>query len=321
MQVARENGWVPPKAEPLDCTADHIILSDLDKMSCGDSATPFLDSIYGAALYPEESSKPAIVKVEAPQLPPQNLNIQLGPKQLPHMPFFYPKNDAGRARWLLDRWGDRILYCSSMRSWLYYDGTKWVKDTKKQVEKLAFDTIRSGLAESVLESLSDKPIKGKRDAEKPSPREEWVAYVRYCENQRPIKNMMEAAERSVPVEQSDFDKEPLLLNCVNGVVDLKSGELIKHSPEQRFLKVCKVSYDPTKKCPMFEAFLTKIFDGDEGVIKYIRSLFGYFCSGSVTERVLPIFYGSGANGKGVLINVIRRVLGGDFVTPCPTSPS
>jgi putative DNA primase/helicase len=55
------------------------------------------------------------------------------------------------------------------------------------------------------------------------------------------------------------------------------------------------------------------------MIAFIQRLLGYGLTGDVSERILPIFYGGGANGKSTLLNTYMAVLGDDYARPASAS--
>ena len=236
------------------------------------------------------------------------------PNETPRPIHLYPQTDAGCAERVFDRWGDRLLWCPEMRCWLVFDGQRWSEDNFT-AEELAVDSIRACLDQTVLDQFSDQsPGNGR-----PSPQAKWIAYCRQCENQARIESTLKALRRMVPCSVSAFDTERLLLNCKNGVVNLETGTLTPHHPNQRFLKMTPIAYDPKATCPKFKEYLSKIFEGDDETIEFIQTLCGYFATGEVSARLLPIWHGSGSNGKGVLVGILQHVMGPDFVSACPSS--
>jgi putative DNA primase/helicase len=85
-----------------------------------------------------------------------------------------------------------------------------------------------------------------------------------------------------------------------------------HKREDYITKLCPTIYDPHAEAPVFQQFLRDIFADDPQLITYIHRLFGYCLTGDVTEQILPVFWGSGANGKSTLINAILDVMGEDY---------
>jgi phage/plasmid-associated DNA primase len=72
--------------------------------------------------------------------------------------------------------------------------------------------------------------------------------------------------------------------------------------------------------PALRAFLLEIFGHQVGrdtatnaraieLVRFLQRLVGYFLTGAVTEHVLPISWGDGANGKTTLLNVLLALLG------------
>ena len=59
-------------------------------------------------------------------------------------------------------------------------------------------------------------------------------------------------------------------------------------------------------------FLHRIFDGDDEMICYLQRLCGHCLTGDVSEQILPILYGRGANGKSTMIETLMAMLGPDY---------
>ena len=52
------------------------------------------------------------------------------------------------------------------------------------------------------------------------------------------------AKRMLAVDEAAVDRDPWLLNCANGTVDLRTGEIKPHDPDDYITKLCPVPYDP-----------------------------------------------------------------------------
>ena len=53
----------------------------------------------------------------------------------------------------------------------------------------------------------------------------------------------------VAVTPEKFDQDPWLLNCLNGTIDLRTGEFRPHRREDLLTKICPVEFDPKAECP------------------------------------------------------------------------
>lgn len=127
-----------------------------------------------------------------------------------------------------------------------------------------------------------------------------------------------AVSLSVPVEAMDAD--PLVVNCQNATlrfsVDPGGDGLSRtaslnpgpHSRADQITKLVPVDYDPKATCPQFETFLETVQPAPE-MRAFLQRWMGYSMLGLTVEQVLAIFYGSGRNGKSVLVDLMAKILG------------
>jgi putative DNA primase/helicase len=151
---------------------------------------------------------------------------------------------------------------------------------------------------------------------------EATAVLNWCiksEDARRINAMLEMAksEPGIAITTDELDRDPWLFNCPNGTLELKTGRLREHRREDYITKLCPVAYDPCAQAPMFQRFLQDIFDDNSALILYLQRLVGRCLTGDVSEQDLHIFWGSGANGKSTLLNVIMEVMGPDYTMMAP----
>jgi putative DNA primase/helicase len=117
------------------------------------------------------------------------------------------------------------------------------------------------------------------------------------------------SDRRVAARVNQFNTNHWLLNTPGGVVDLKTGKLQPHRAEDYMSLITEVAPSETADCPRFKAFLGEIMGNDGDLISYLQRLIGYCLTGEIREHVLIFGYGTGKNGKGVLINTLRGILG------------
>lgn len=205
--------------------------------------------------------------------------------------------DLGNAEQLVHRHQKQIRYCSSGKKWLMWDGKRWVLDATNFVMRCAKETIRSLYGEAA--HMVDDTL-----------REALRRHAHDSEDVRPLRAMIQLAEseEEVAVAPEAFDADPWLLNCANGVVDLRTGLLQGHCPDQLITKIIPVLFDPKATCPTFEKFLKRIMNEDAGLIGYLQRLFGYALSGDIREQALFIFHGPGANGKTTCLETMATLL-------------
>lgn len=125
------------------------------------------------------------------------------------------------------------------------------------------------------------------------------------------------SEPGIPVRPQELDSHPWVLNVLNGTLDLRTGQLRPHAREDLLTKLAPVAYDPEAQCPLWETFLSRIFAGDGGLIRFVQKALGYLLTGSTQEQCFFILYGVGANSKSTLIQTISALLR-DYAKHTPT---
>jgi putative DNA primase/helicase len=148
-------------------------------------------------------------------------------------------------------------------------------------------------------------------------RQELEAIVAHCMKSlgsRSLGAMVNLArsEEGIPVLPEQLDLNPWLFNCPNGTIDLRTGELRPHRREDYITKLCPTEYIRDAICDTWLRFLDAIFQRDEGLSIFVQRLLGRSLTGDVSEQVLPIFWGTGANGKSTLINAVLETMGAGY---------
>ena len=126
-------------------------------------------------------------------------------------------------------------------------------------------------------------------------------YIPYFKNQLPNIQMT--------------GKEDGLLQFRNGVFDFRNlpPMFVKASPKYFCHFRLPYAFDKQAKCPQFMAFLNDIFDGDQERIKLIQEIMGATLYYDKCMQYLVVFLGNGSNGKSILANMIKNMLGPDNV--------
>jgi putative DNA primase/helicase len=114
-------------------------------------------------------------------------------------------------------------------------------------------------------------------------------------------------EAGISVTPDQLDSDPWLLNCLNGTIDLRTGELHDHRRENLCTKLVPVGFDPEAQCPIWDSFLERILGQNLELIKFLRRAVGYSLTGLTTEQILVFLYGTGANGKTTFIETMRHL--------------
>src|SRR5262249_56199719 len=81
------------------------------------------------------------------------------------------------------------------------------------------------------------------------------------------------SDRRLAATVDQWDADPWLLNTPGGTVDLRTGALRPHRREDWITRMTAVT--PGGDCPLFRAFLDRIFAGDAALIAFVRRGAGY----------------------------------------------
>jgi putative DNA primase/helicase len=213
-------------------------------------------------------------------------------------PKFYRLTEIGNAERLVDLHGQYLRYCYLWEKWLVWDKTRWAMDTRGRIKRKAKDTIRRIYEEAGKVADEDK-------------RKAIAKHAMNSERDAKIKAMLSLAESEpgIPVIPDELDVNPWLLNCLNGTLDLRTGELREHRREDLITKRIPVAYDPQALCPKWDGFLDRIMDGNENLIFFLQRAVGYSLTGNTGEQCLFFCYGTGANGKSTFLDTILTMVG------------
>jgi len=132
---------------------------------------------------------------------------------------------------------------------------------------------------------------------------------RRIQNLRTSKAGLELARGLLMARAVDFDKVDTEINLTNGVFDFKSRTFRVHQPTDRFKIQLLYDYNPDADCPNFNAFLKRIFDSDTDLIEWLQHRIGISLTGLIPYEEFLFGYGTGANGKSVLVGILQMLLG------------
>lgn len=110
-------------------------------------------------------------------------------------------------------------------------------------------------------------------------------------------------------QNSLFKEEDLDLIAVeNGILNLKTKELLDFSPNYRFFNKLPVKYVPGIECKKIIKFLTEVLESVED-LQVIQELFGFLLVREYFIEKSFFFWGTGRNGKSKLMTLIKNFLG------------
>jgi putative DNA primase/helicase len=173
-----------------------------------------------------------------------------------------------------------------------------VIDDAGQVELLAKDTVKNIYAEAARETSESR-------------RKELAKWALSSESRQRLSAMVALAqsEPGIPIKHDEPNRNRWLINCLNGTLDLRTGELKPHDRADLITKIAPVEYRMGAPCPNWLSFLNMIFEGNQDLIAFVQRAVGYSLTGITDERCMFILWGKGKNGKSTFLETIGRMMG------------
>lgn len=229
----------------------------------------------------------------------------------------YDYTDVGEARVFVNQYGGKSRY-SAATKWLVYDGRKW-NESELKAQGLAQELTDRQLAEArarlkaareaedaFLEAGEDE--KAKEAHAEGEAAKGYRAFVLGRRKTSRIAATLTEARPPLEIAVQDLDRDPFLLNTPGGTVDLRTGEMKPHDPNDYCTKMTAVS-PSTDGAEIWQDFLDRITCGDKSLQEYHQICSGMELVGKVFCENLIIAHGSGGNGKSTFYNAKFLVMG------------
>ncbi|MCI1711859.1 MAG: phage/plasmid primase, P4 family [Chiayiivirga sp.] len=226
-----------------------------------------------------------------------------------------PCTHLANAHRLVEHFGDQLLYVDGI-GWHTWN-PPWRLD-EHGAQRIAFGLGKiiadeaAGLAAWVAKA-SDKTEREKRE-DAMQRRFKWAST---SESARCIRDSLGMAAALLVVRAEDMDANPDLLGLPSGVLDLTTGKHRRYDATDRITKTVGCDYNINAKAPTWETFVATAMGQDADLIDYVQRLAGYALSGRRGDHLLPILWGSGANGKSTFLGALQAVLGDYAGTAAP----
>lgn len=209
----------------------------------------------------------------------------------------YDLTDTGNAHRLYDKFGSVLHYSYNRKKWIYWDGKCWRIDDTGEVKKLA-DLVCEGIKKQAYLEQDEDSAK------------ELLKWAKHTESSKAKEAMIKESQHleDIPANPDAFDVYPEYLNCANGIVNLRNGELIPHDPNFVMSKICYAEYGEGEP-KLWLKFLDDVTNHDKELQEYLQRCVGYSLSGYTSEQCVFFLYGMGNNGKSTFLDTLADVFG------------
>lgn len=210
--------------------------------------------------------------------------------------------DVANGKIFAMEWRNKLLFIHETNEVLMFAQAQgWISATHGEADRAA---------KEVLATLRGKAAERYRNAPDDPKTKRLMAHVERTSKAPNLRAMVEMAKSEIGMTRSlvEFDADPMQLGVVNGVLNLRNGQLLPVSPDLLVSKRCNVSYEPNAVCPQFLKFLADV-QPDPEMQEFLQRWAGYSLTGSVQEQKMGFLFGGGANGKSVFVELLAWLLG------------
>jgi putative DNA primase/helicase len=208
-------------------------------------------------------------------------------------PQFVEISDLANAEYAHSIYQNEVAYTTT-HGWLRNAGTHW---TTGQADACAQQCVNNALRKQAAMALAT----GNNELLK-----------RSIPDARNTRNTLYQFKSLATISSGELDKERHLLNVLNGVVNLQTGELVAHGPSNRFTYCVQTEYHANAHLltqPLFSVKMAEWLNSDHETINFLERVFGYGITGETKEEIAIWIQGKRRSGKGSMLNTISDLLG------------
>jgi putative DNA primase/helicase len=211
----------------------------------------------------------------------------------------FSQSDAGNAELFVKLNGDKIRYNHTEKIWLIWNGNYWQPDKKNEINELAKQSAKHRQHQAI--SISDSTMK-KREMDFAIKSEDHYRIIACINSAKTLSDIATTA--------GDWNQDQLSLQCENGTL-LLNGKVnfVPGKPKFMISKSIRIIYDNKEKCPIWEKAILEIFSNDVSMVEYFQRCVGYTLTGLTNEQKFFLLHGNGANGKSVIFEILKDLLG------------
>jgi putative DNA primase/helicase len=180
-------------------------------------------------------------------------------------------------------------FVAAFGKWYLYDGVRWREDDTLETNDLVREICREAAAECRKKKSLSRSLAGAGT----------VAAV----------ERLARSDRRLAATANQWDQDLWALNTPGGLVDLRTGKIRPHRPDDFATKLTGTAPDESCLIEKWLKFLQRVCGEDAELISFLRRVAGYALTGVTSEHALFFLYGTGANGKSTFLNALTAALG------------
>jgi putative DNA primase/helicase len=206
--------------------------------------------------------------------------------------------EAAHASVLANEWRDQYRWAGHEGAWRLWTGRVWKKVSEPVVVNAAQKVLRRYYGQRLAAGQSAAEDKRLHDLHR--------ATCRYASVLGGLAFLK--GEPGFHTEFEEWDADAYTENCADGLLDMRTQTLRPHDQAALCTKITRWSFADTESTGAWERHLRRCLPDDD-VRRQVQRDLGRALVGTDLEESLPIWYGSGANGKSTTARTILQGVG------------
>ena len=216
-------------------------------------------------------------------------------------------DNDGYSSMLYEYMEGNILYCPEEKEWLVCDNGCWNRDHDAHLVRSKLIKMNKGLKATVDAIISEK--RGTIDEDEIKKTEARLKKkIGSLGNSGGIDGTIRYAKDwdYINIPESQLDAHDDLLGAGNGIINLRTGELLPFDRQYYITRRTEINYNPDAPEPKeFLKFMDTTSRSNQEWVKYMQLVLGYCITGCTNQEAFFVFHGeTGQNGKSTLLKLL-----------------
>lgn len=236
----------------------------------------------------------------------------------------YDQTDYGNAQHFMDLYPERFAWVNGFRTWIYWDGKKWIRDADGLVNR-RFGKVRKR-QQAHAEELRVRAAKARGNETKQTDEDKefirWDKWANRSGMKNPIKDAIEVSQtlKGVTLPANIWDNNGDFLATADGVLVLgPKGKELDFRPAKKddyITHSTNTIYKPwhehagTRGYDLWQQYLDTFFpDENADLRRFVQKAFGYCLLSGNPDRLTLFLRGLSGSGKSTMLTAIMAAMG------------
>jgi len=205
--------------------------------------------------------------------------------------------DVGNARRMAEMYQDKVFFCPQHKAWYIWNGKIWERDESLEIKRLA---------QHVPEAMHMEAMQLEGDE-----RKSLRQHAMRSEHHRALLAMIDEARALLAVKAWKLNTDPYLFCVENGTLNLKTGKLQAHAPEDLITLMAPAEFHPNAKDPRWEQVLDRFVRPDEGKEEFLQRATFASITGTISDKAFINLFDEldGNTGKTTFVESLLAMVG------------